>query len=424
MDLFPKDIIIYIGLFINDRDFINLTTTCKKIYGKMKYRYFIDAHSLSKIMCVFDKYHFKTIIYDFKVVPPNFDLNILSNIETIIFSKNYSGLGDFSKIYELANLKFIDAGFHFNDINAIKNVPEKIINKQEFVLKTIANYIALNYYSEDLDLFNGSPCDISENGSQVYANVSVSVSLISDQFPKYFNYISILKIHLKCIDKILKNNAEDISSMFFLINFYRKKYDGIHSIDIFKKYIDILNINVDSPSTQIQIDKLQQFRDNNFDSFVEFLNYTKLIIDHIYLYVVDIKNHICQYFGCDSINDYLKLWEETKYGELLFDVKKIKIIGDYPITNRVPKNHTIKYLNIRFREKLLVIRDWNSKKRLASLRFNTIDHDNQSYTLKNFSHGRPGVIIPFDTINVVKNIDSWDIFIVDNGLHKIALIPL
>ena len=280
--IMPDDIFCLICKFIDDRSFVNFTTTSKFYLRFILDRPLSDTYSLSKILLSRNNYVFIKIIYDYnKLLVESIPKSIIS----ITFNDDFND--NIIKLYSLPKLEFIGVGKNFANMESIQSIPQTIINKKDLVLTTIANILSFDEYEQEIK----------------------RITVHNTRFPIYFNKTTIYKIKTKMNKKMLafiENNSFDVDAVNHLakINLYipikwkdQSMVEFLSNVDIFDKYKHIMAQK--NPDTC--------FLKNNHCLIKEFIEITQIIYDKKQIFLDHIYQKILDKYQCSTISEFAKL---------------------------------------------------------------------------------------------------------------------
>lgn len=264
----------------HDIEYIHLIMCCKKFYHQSKkYRNLYKFYKLSEIIKSVNKYNFINIIYDY----PLFSIeSIPPTIQTIFFIDNFND--NITSLYELPNLKSIQVGFGFTNIESVRFIPNNIINRKKLALKTIANTLAKHTYYDDIQR-------IYDNGINTY--------------PRYFTHNSIYVIYKKILRNglnFLKNKNIDVVVSKRILKIIKKCMNRWKSHD---QMLSQLLLQIDS--------------NNKYKSIFDYVNKITKHNEHIFLpFLNDNVNFVVELIeDLQFIFDQQKLFLEYIYGQII-----------------------------------------------------------------------------------------------------------
>lgn len=113
--------------YLNDNDFVHLTMCCKKFRAyATKYGKLYKFYKQSEIMNSVHKYNFVNIIYDLQSLSIE---SISKTVENIVFTDIFNG--DITPLYQLPNIKSVNVGFEFTDLELVQSIPDKIFERKQ-----------------------------------------------------------------------------------------------------------------------------------------------------------------------------------------------------------------------------------------------------------------------------------------------------
>ncbi|XWV24889.1 hypothetical protein QJ856_gp0894 [Tupanvirus deep ocean] len=284
--MLPTEILsILFNKLIDDEDFINITYTCKQFYSFCKERPLNKKYLLSNVIKN-SRYSFQNIIYDMNLIIPD---DFTKHIVTITFPEDFNG--DINWVNSLPKLQFINVGMNFIDLDSLKLVPIHIKNKKELILKSIANQITHEEFSEEIKILKFGSCH--------------------DHYPAYKKKLALYQariITLKYLLNAIKDgdtNYEVIRKFDILVRStqYRRYGKSIKDLllefDIFKVYDPFFQ-------TPNRLNITQFYR---FEQIVkEKINLVKdLLVDLNYIYDIKMSNVNHIYMEIARKNNFLNV---------------------------------------------------------------------------------------------------------------------
>jgi hypothetical protein len=264
----------------SDTDFINLTTTCKYFYDNIsQYRPLENIYEMSKIVASYNKYIFKKIIYDFKLLPK--DKNFISEkINSITFTNKFSD--NIKNIYHLPNIEIINVDFNYKNINSIKAIPDIVKNKNDLILQIISNSICYVKYKKEMDKLD-RPDTFKSAGIFKFTLMSrIRIKTINDVIRLFRNNLIRIDdpIYRANINNILERIDTDIEYKYLLMadtkQKYRPIYEIIHNFYLEYGYISIYTQD-DDPVYHKDNNELMSFLENSTDLIIDLLKEIKII---------------------------------------------------------------------------------------------------------------------------------------------------
>ncbi len=263
MENINTDILRLICSLINDKEFINLISSCTQLYNLRfcNLKHLINQYTLSNIGHVFNNYMFTDIFYDYLEWNPNL---IPQTIEKITFIDEFNE--NIGELFTFKYIKHINLGIFYTNDNLLENNIDNFINRDDLIASIICNKIFVVDLKSDIDKL----IDIK----------------INREFPSNYNKSSMYSIRAKYIKKNGLVQA--------------KKHGNNNNL---LQWVNKFNSNINLPNNYKSM-----FYYDNLESLTQgHLDFYGNIIQKIRINIRKLRDKIFKKYNCNDLDDLLIL---------------------------------------------------------------------------------------------------------------------